>query len=52
MFSLITASIAAFFIGESERRLQHEIYRDMKALRTELRELREQIDALTRPPRD
>ena len=51
VFSLITASIAAFFIGESERRLQHEIYRDMKALRTELREIREKLDALQAPPR-
>ncbi len=45
VFSLITASIAAFFVGESERRLQHEIYRDMKALRSELRELRAQLAA-------
>lgn len=43
VFSLITASIAAFFIGENEKKLQHEIYRDMKALRQELHDLRDEI---------
>jgi voltage-gated potassium channel len=47
VFSLITASIAAFFIGENEKKLQHEIYRDMKALRHELHELRDEIVQLT-----
>ena len=46
VFSLVTASVAAFLIGEGERRLQHEIYRDMKALRSELGELRGQIASL------
>ena len=47
VFSLITASIAAFFIGENEKKLQHEIYRDMKSLRQELHELRDEIVQLT-----
>ena len=47
VFSLITASIAAFFIGENEKKLQHEIYRDMKALRHELHDLRDEIAQLT-----
>jgi voltage-gated potassium channel len=46
VFSLVTASVAAFLIGEGERRMQHEIYRDMKALRGELAELRGQLASL------
>ncbi len=46
VFSLVTASVAAFLIGEGERRLQHEIYRDMKALRAELAQMREEIARL------
>lgn len=58
VFSLVTASVAAFLIGASEKRLQHEIYRDMKALRAEVRSLRDQLgvprasgSAAAQPPR-
>jgi voltage-gated potassium channel len=49
VFSLITASVAAFLIGESEKKLQHEIYRDMKALRMELQHLRAELATLRAP---
>ncbi len=50
VFSLITASVAAFLVGENEKKLQHEIYRDMKALRGEVRELRQQLATTKGPP--
>ena len=50
VFSLITASVAAFLIGETEKKLEHEIYRDMRALRTEIQHLRNDIAALRGQP--
>lgn len=52
VFSLITASIAAFFIGEGERRLQREIYRDMKLLRQELAQIRAEMQRVDADVRD
>jgi len=40
VISMVTASIAAFFIGEDEKRMRHEMHRDIKALRDELAQLR------------
>ena len=40
ILSMVTASIAAFFIGEDEKRLRHEMHRDIKALRDEVAQLR------------
>ena len=44
VLSLVTASIAAMFVGTQERRVENEILRDMHAqlneLRTEIKELR------------
>lgn len=45
LLSLVTASIAAFFVGEDENQLRRELHRDMKALHDEVRQLR---DALQR----
>jgi voltage-gated potassium channel len=38
-FSLVTASIAAFFIGEDEKLLRKEMHQDIRHLRTEVAEL-------------
>lgn len=43
ILSLVTASIAAFFIGKDELRLRHEMHSDIKALRHELAQLREEL---------
>ena len=36
LFSLVTASIAAFFIGEEEKLLRHEMHQDIRQLRQEV----------------
>jgi voltage-gated potassium channel len=43
VISLVTASIAAFFIGQEEKRIRLEMHHDLKALRHEMAELREQL---------
>lgn len=40
MLSLVTASFAAFFVGEDEKKLRHEMHQDIKELREEVRKLR------------
>lgn len=40
LFSVLTASIAALFIGEDEKRLQRELHADIRALRLEVAALR------------
>lgn len=40
VISMVTASIAAFFIGEDEKRLRRETHQDIKALRDEVAQLR------------
>ncbi|MEQ1663567.1 MAG: potassium channel family protein [Thiobacillus sp.] len=49
VMSLVTASIAAFFIGQEEKRIRLEMHHDLKALRQEIAELREML-AKSRPP--
>lgn len=49
MLSLVTASIAAMFIGEDEKLLRREMHRDIRSLRAEVRHLRE---ALGQSPRE
>lgn len=46
VMSLVTASIAAFFIGQDERRLRLEMHHDLKALRHEMAELRELLSEM------
>lgn len=46
VLSLVTASIAALFIGEEEKELRREMHRDIKALRQEIAELRQQVNGL------
>lgn len=43
IMSMVTASIAAFFIGEDEKRLRREMHHDIKALREELAQLRAEV---------
>lgn len=43
LMSLATASIAAFFIGEDERRLRQEMHHEMRILRDEVRQLRDEL---------
>jgi voltage-gated potassium channel len=38
LLSLVTASIAAFFVGEDEKQLRREFHRDIKELRGEVRD--------------
>ena len=52
IFSLVTASIAAFFVGEDERQMRHELHHDIKALRNEVAALREQLRVHDGAPRD
>ena len=46
MLSLTTASIAAFFIGEEEKKLRHEMHHDIRQLREEVAALRAEIRQL------
>lgn len=48
VISLVTASIAALFIGEEEKELRREMHRDIKALRQEIAELRQQVSNMQR----
>lgn len=43
LFSLVTASIAAVFVGEDEKALRREMHAEMKLLRDEVRQLREEL---------
>ncbi|MEK6664272.1 MAG: ion channel [Pseudomonadota bacterium] len=47
MLSLVTASIAAYFIGEDEKILRREMHQDIKALREEVAKLRTDIAELS-----
>ena len=44
VMSLVTASIAAFFIGQEERSMRLEMHHDLKALRQEIADLRAQLN--------
>lgn len=48
VMSLVTASIAAFFIGKEEKLLRREMHHEIKILRQEMVELREMMAQLTR----
>jgi len=50
VMSLVTASIAAFFVGQEERRMRLEMHHDLKALRGEIAELRELLSATRAKP--
>lgn len=44
MLSLVTARIAAMFVGEDEKQLRREMHRDIKSLQTEVQHLRETLE--------
>lgn len=44
IFSLVTASIAALFVGEDEKGLEKELHAEIRTLRSEIRELRREIE--------
>ena len=43
VMSLVTASIAAYFIGKEEKQIRREMHQDIRELRHELQSLREEI---------
>lgn len=45
VLSLVTASIAAIFIGEDERRLRRELHHDIRELRNEVARLRRELQS-------
>lgn len=45
MLSVVTASIAAFFIGEDERKMRGELHHDIRELRKEVHKLRAELTA-------
>jgi voltage-gated potassium channel len=46
VLSLVMASIASLFVGEEEKELRREMHRDVRALRSEVAELRREIEGL------
>jgi voltage-gated potassium channel len=48
LFSLVTASVAAFFIGEDEKVLRAEMYRDLQRLKEDVAQLLSEEEALLR----
>lgn len=50
MLSLVTASFAAFFVGEDEKKLRKEMHSDIKELRQEVQKLRAEIAASRNKP--
>lgn len=44
ILSMVTASIAAFFVGEDEKHLRREVHHDIKALREEVAQLRASLE--------
>jgi voltage-gated potassium channel len=52
ILSMVTATIAAFFVGEDEKALRREMHRDIKALREEVAALREALAPGARKPAD
>jgi len=43
VFSFVTASIAALFVGEDEKRLERELHADIRSLREEVAQLRKEL---------
>lgn len=54
LFSIVTATIAALFVGEDEKRLERELHADIRALRQEVAALRDDLQRRQQlpPPSD
>ncbi|MTW05195.1 two pore domain potassium channel family protein [Duganella ginsengisoli] len=52
LLSLVTASIAALFVGEDEKLIRRELHADMRLLLREIGSLRAEIAELRRAPAD
>jgi voltage-gated potassium channel len=48
LFSIVTASISAMLVGEDEKRFEREFHADIRYLRDEISELREEIRLLSK----
>jgi voltage-gated potassium channel len=46
VMSLVTASIAAFFVGKEEKQMRREMHQDIRALRGDLQRLHEELASL------
>ena len=44
VLSLVTASLSAMFVGTEERQIEHDLMFEIRALRDELRSLREELN--------
>lgn len=49
VLSLVTASVAALFVGREERKIERELMVELKALRAEVRVLRDELRASRAP---
>ncbi len=49
VLSLVTASVAAMFVQGEERHMEHELMRELRALRHELNQLQAQVGRLEPP---
>jgi voltage-gated potassium channel len=47
VMSLVTASIAAFFIGKEEKQLRREMHQEIKVLRHQMEELHRMLAQIT-----
>jgi voltage-gated potassium channel len=47
IFSVVTASISALFVGEDEKRFEKELHADIRALREEITSMREEMHQTT-----
>lgn len=52
LFSIVTATIAALFVGEDEKRLERELHADIRALRQEVAALRESLQSQSSVPQE
>jgi voltage-gated potassium channel len=43
VLSLVTASVAAIFVGTEERQIEHDLMKELAALRAEVRALSERV---------
>jgi voltage-gated potassium channel len=51
VFSVVTATIAALFVGEDERIFEKQLHGDIRALRQEIEGLRKELNAALAEPR-